>query len=172
VIRIVNHKEGIVNLSNLGKDNMNRLSLEQRTRILACLVEGNSLRATTRMVGVSINTVTKLLVDLGTACALYQNEALRNLNCKRIQCDEIWSFCYKKQKNVHPWEKGTLGQGDIYTWTAIDPDTKPVPSWLVGQRSAFYAKKFINDLKGRLDLWDLCDERFEIDAIVAKAVAR
>lgn len=129
---------------------MNRLSLEQRARILGCLVEGNSLRATTRMTGVSINTVTKLLVDLGTACALYQNETLRNLKCKRIQCDEIWSFCYKKQKNVHPWEKGTLGQGDVYTWTAIDPDTKLVPSWLVGQRSAFYAKKFINDLKSRL----------------------
>ena len=129
---------------------MNRLSLEQRARILGCLVEGNSLRATTRMCGVSINTVTKLLVDLGTACALYQNEALRNLKCKRIQCDEIWSFCYKKQKNVTPWRKGVLGQGDVYTWTAIDPDTKLVPSWLVGQRSAFYAKKFVNDLKSRL----------------------
>lgn len=129
---------------------MNRLSLEQRARILGCLVEGNSLRATTRMCGVSINTVTKLLVDLGTACGLYQNEAFRKLKCKRIQCDEIWSFCYKKQKNVHPWSKGVLGQGDVYTWTAIDPDTKLVPSWLVGQRSAFYAKKFINDLAGRL----------------------
>jgi IS1 family transposase len=129
---------------------MNRLSLEQRARMLGCLVEGNSLRAITRMVGCSINTVTKLLVDLGTACAIYQNETLRKLKCKRIQCDEIWSFCYKKQKNVHPWSKGALGQGDVYTWTAIDPDTKLVPSWLVGQRSAFYAKKFINDLKSRL----------------------
>lgn len=129
---------------------MNRLSLEDRARILGCLVEGNSLRATTRMVGCSINTVTKLLIDLGTACGLYQNEVLRNLKCKRIQCDEIWSFCYKKQKNVHPWSKGVLGQGDVYTWTAIDPDTKLVPSWLVGQRSAFYAKKFVNDLAGRL----------------------
>src|SRR5687767_8879571 len=103
---------------------MNRLSLEDRSRILGCLVEGNSMRATARMCGVSINTVTKFLVDLGTACAIYQNETLRNLKCKRIQCDEIWSFCYKKQKNVNPWSKGVLGQGDVYTWTAIDPDTK------------------------------------------------
>jgi len=129
---------------------MNRLSLQDRARILGCLVERNSLRATTRMVGVSINTVTKLLVDLGTACAIYQNETLRDLLCKRIQCDEIWSFCYKKQKNVPPWQEGVLGFGDVYTWTAIDADTKLVPSWLVGKRDTFYAKLFVNDLAGRL----------------------
>lgn len=129
---------------------MNRLSLQDRTRILACLVEGNSLRATTRMVGCSINTVTKLLVDVGTACGLYQNEALRNLPCKRIQCDEIWSFCYAKQRNVAPWREGALGYGDVWTWTAICADTKIVPTWLVGQRNAFYANKFVCDLAGRL----------------------
>ena len=129
---------------------MNRLSLADRSRILGCLVEGNSLRATTRMIGVSINTVTKLLVDVGTACSLYQNEVLRNLPCKRIQCDEIWSFCYAKQKNVAPWKQGVFGYGDVWTWTAICADTKLVPSWLVGQRDAFYAEKFVCDLRGRL----------------------
>lgn len=79
---------------------MNRLSLQDRARILGCLVEGNSLRAITRMCDVSINTVTKLLVDVGTACDLYQNEKLRSLKCKRLQLDEIWSFCYAKQKNI------------------------------------------------------------------------
>lgn len=80
------------------------------------------MRATTRLLGVSINTVTKLLVDLGTACAIYQNEVLRNLSCKRVQVDEIWAFCYNKQKNTPQSERG-LGKGDIYTWVAIDADT-------------------------------------------------
>ena len=129
---------------------MNRLSLQDRARILGCLVEGNSLRAITRMTGNSINTVTKLLVDLGTACGLYQNETLRGLKCKRLQLDEIWSFSYAKQKNVAPWCDGVLGHGDVWTWTAICADTKIVPTWLVGKRDAFYAKKFIGDLHGRL----------------------
>ena len=128
---------------------MNRLSLQDRARILGCLVEGNSLRATTRMCGVSINTVTKLLVDLGTACAIYQNEVLRNLPCKRVQVDEIWSFCYSKQKNTPPNIRG-LGRGDVYTWVAIDADTKLVPSWLVGTRDAEYAQAFIGDLASRI----------------------
>lgn len=92
---------------------MNRLSLQDRARILGCLTEGNSLRATTRMIGCSINTVTKLLVDLGTACAIYQNEVLRNLTCKRVQVDEIWSFVGMKQKNVAPNRAGIFGQGDV-----------------------------------------------------------
>ena len=128
---------------------MNRLSLQDRARILGCLVEGNSLRATTRMCGVSINTVTKLLVDVGTACGLYQNEVLQNLPCKRVQVDEIWSFCYSKQKNTPP-NMRHLGKGDVYTWVAIDADTKLVPSWLVGTRDAEYANAFIRDLAGRL----------------------
>jgi IS1 family transposase len=129
---------------------MNRLALEDRARILSCLVEGNSMRATSRMVDVSINTVTKLLVEVGAACAAYQDEHLRKLTCKRIQCDEIWSFCYAKQKNVAPEKAGVLGYGDVWTWTATDADTKLVPSWLVGLRNADYAKTFVADLAGRL----------------------
>lgn len=129
---------------------MNRLSLTDRSQILGCLVEGNSLRATTRMVGCSINTVTKLLVDVGTACAIYQNETLRNLTCKRLQLDEIWSFVGMKQKNVAPNRAGVLGYGDVYTWVALDADTKLVPSWLVGTRDAEYAQVFVRDLAGRI----------------------
>ena len=128
---------------------MNRLSLQDRAKIIGCLVEGMSMRATTRLIGCSINTVTKLLVDLGTACAIYQNETLRNLPCKRVQVDEIWAFCYSKQKNTPPNIRG-LGKGDVFTWVAIDADTKLVPSWLVGLRDADYAKAFISDLASRL----------------------
>lgn len=129
---------------------MNRLSIEKRTRILGCLVEGNALRATGRMTDVSLNAITTLLFDVGTACALYQNEVLRNLPCKRLQLDEIWSFCGMKQKNVAPYRAGVLGYGDVWTWTAICADTKLVPSWLVGHRDAGYATKFVRDLAGRL----------------------
>lgn len=128
---------------------MNRLNLETRAKIVGCLVEGMSMRSTTRLLGVSINTVTKLLVDLGTACAIYQNETLRNLPCKRVQVDEIWAFCYSKKKNTPPHLRG-LGKGDVWTWIAIDADTKLVPAWLVGERDADYAKVFITDLAGRL----------------------
>ena len=127
---------------------MNRLSIEKRIQILHCFVEGCSLRATSRMVDVSINTVTKFLVDLGYACAFYQNEALRNLPCKRVQADEIWSFCYSKQKNV---PANMIGEaGDIWTWVGMCADTKLVLSWLVGGRDAEYAKVFMSDLAGRL----------------------
>ena len=129
---------------------MNRLPIEKRTQILQCFVEGCSLRATSRMVDVSINTVTKFLVDLGYACAFFQNEALRNLPCKRVQADEIWSFCYAKQKNVSPENKGILGYGDVWTWVAMCADTKLVPSWMVGGRDAEYARAFMDDLAGRL----------------------
>src|SRR5256885_6262850 len=101
---------------------MNRLPLETRTRILGCLTEGMSLRATSRLADVSINTVTKLLVDVGSAFAEYQDKALRNLKCKRIQCDEIWAFVYAKQKNVPEEKRGQFGYGDVWTWTAIDAD--------------------------------------------------
>jgi len=94
-----------------------------------------SLRATSRLCDVSINTVTKLLVDVGAACDLYQNETLRKLPCKRVQVDEIWSFCGAKEKNLPPMRRGEFGKGDVYTWVAIDADTKLVPSWLVGQRT-------------------------------------
>ena len=129
---------------------MNRLTLQERAQILSLLVEGNSLRSVTRITGKSINTVTKLLIDVGVACAMYQNETLRNLTCKRIQCDEIWSFCYAKEKNVAPEHAGELGYGDVYTWTAIDPDTKLIAGFLVGRRDSSYARSFIGDLAGRL----------------------
>jgi IS1 family transposase/lambda repressor-like predicted transcriptional regulator len=129
---------------------MNRLPIEKRIQIINLLVEGMSMRAVSRVADVSINTVTKLLVDVGTACAEYQDKALRDLKCKRIQCDEIWSFCYSKQKNVAPEKQGVLGYGDVWTWTAIDADSKLVPSWLVGLRDATYAKAFVSDLSGRL----------------------
>jgi IS1 family transposase len=129
---------------------MNRLTIEKRAQILNLLVEGNSMRATSRIADVSINTVTKLLVDVGTACAEFQDEAIRNINCKRVQADEIWSFCYSKEKNVALEDKGVLGHGDAYTWTAIDPDTKLAISWLVGRRDSEYAEAFIEDLASRL----------------------
>jgi IS1 family transposase len=129
---------------------MNKLSREKQAQIIRCLVEGNSLRATTRMCDVSINTVTKLLVDIGSACADYQDRVLRNLKCKRVQCDEIWSFCYAKEKNLPADKKGKFGYGDIWTWVAIDADTKLVPSFMVGNRDLRTARIFIDDLKGRL----------------------
>ena len=129
---------------------MNRLSLETRASILGCLTEGMSLRATTRLVDVSINTVTKLLEDVGTACDIYQNEHFRNLPCSRIQVDEIWCFVGMKERNVPPNRKGVFGYGDVYTWTAIDAETKLVPSWLVGRRDAYFAKVFIDDLASRM----------------------
>jgi len=129
---------------------MNRLTIEKRAQIIGSLVEGNSIRATVRMTGAAKNTVAKLLVDLGAACADYQDEAMRDLRCRTIQCDEIWSFCYSKQKNVPDEHKGTFGYGDIWTWTALCADTKLVPSWLVGERTVDDAWTFMHDLKARL----------------------
>ena len=129
---------------------MNRLSLSERAKILGCLTEGLSMRATSRLCDVSINTVTKLLVDVGTACEAYQLDKLVNVKAKRIQCDEIWCFVGAKEKNV-PWgRKGQLGRGDVYTWVALDADSKLVISWLVGKRSAKYAQAFMNDVAARL----------------------
>src|SRR5216684_1580165 len=129
---------------------MNRLSTEERKAIVAALVEGNSLRSVTRMTGVHRTTVMKLLVNLGRECSNYQNRVFRNLTCKRVQCDEIWSFCYAKAKNVPADKRGTFGYGDVWTWTAIDADTKLVPSWFVGNRDAESASFFIEDLASRL----------------------
>ena len=129
---------------------MNKLTIEKRAMILTMLVEGSSMRAVSRIADVSINTVTKLLVDAGIVCAEYQAEHLVNLNSKRVQCDEIWSFCYSKEKNVAPEDKGMLGYGDVYTWTAIDADSKLAISWLVGRRDYEYAEAFISDLASRL----------------------
>jgi len=129
---------------------MNKLPLAKRAQVIGCLVEGNSIRATVRMTGVAKNTVTKLLVDVGKACAEYQDATLRNLPCKRVQCDEIWSFCYAKAKNVPEDHRGEFGYGDVWTWTALCADTKLVPSWLVGDRSGATASVFIEDLASRL----------------------
>lgn len=129
---------------------MNKLSTERRVQILSCLVEGMGINSTSRINGVSKNTVLKLLIDIGKACSEYQDEIFRNLPCKRLQCDEIWSFCYAKQKNVPDTLKGQFGYGDVWTWTAIDAETKLVPSWLVGDRSAETAHEFMKDLASRL----------------------
>ena len=114
------------------------------------MVEGNSIRATVRMTGVAKNTIVKLLAEVGQACSDYQDKVFRNLNCKRIQCDEIWSFCYAKEKNVPEDKKGHFGYGDVYTWTAIDAETKLCPSWYVGKRDYQSGKIFIQDLADRL----------------------
>jgi IS1 family transposase len=129
---------------------MNKLTTQKRVQILQMLCEGSSMRSISRIVDVSINTVTKLLVDAGTACLEYQDKAFKNLNCKRIQCDEIWSFCYSKEKNVPEDKQGSFGYGDVYTWTAICADSKLIPSWFVGRRDYESAKVFIDDLAGRL----------------------
>jgi len=129
---------------------MNRLGTEKRIQILQMLCEGSSMRSISRIVGVSINTVTKLLEDAGEACAAYHNEHVRNVSSRRIQCDEIWSFCYAKEKNVPTEMKGTPGLGDVWTWTAIDADSKLIVSYMIGRRDASYAKALMDDLAGRL----------------------
>ena len=128
---------------------MNKLSTEKRAKILHCLVEGNSIRATSRLTDVAINSVIKLLIDAGKACSDFQDKAMRNLPCKRLQCDEIWSFVGCKEKNVRPEDKGK-GRGDVWTWTAIDSETKLVPCWYIGSRDSEAAYHFMHDLAGRL----------------------
>ncbi len=113
-------------------------------------MEGNSIRSTVRMTGVAKNTVTKLLVDLGTACSVYQDSAMRDLSCERIQTDEIWSFCYAKAKNVPADKSGEPGYGDVWTWVAIDADTKLVPTYRIGGRDLSEASAFMTDLASRL----------------------
>jgi IS1 family transposase len=129
---------------------MNRLSTEKRAQIIGCLVEGMSIRATVRVTGAAKNTVTKLLVDLGDAASAYMNETLVDLPCKVIECDEIWSFCHAKAKNVPAEHRDEWGYGDVWTWVGIDADTKLVPSYLVGDRGAGSAYIFMSDLAARL----------------------
>src|SRR5881396_1122190 len=128
---------------------MNKLTMAKRVAVVAALVEGSSIRSTARMTDVSKPTILKLLVDLGAACAEYQDKALRNLTCKRLQCDEIWSYIGMKAKTAA--RKGRMDAGDIWTWTAIDAETKLVPSWLVGGRDSGTAHAFIQDLADRLE---------------------
>lgn len=125
---------------------MNRLSIEKQTQVITALVEGNSIRATCRMTGTAKGTVIRLLASVGKACTDYQNEHLRNLPCEYIQVDEIWSFCYAKEKNVPEDKRGQFGYGDVWTFIAIDAKTKLVPAWVIGQRDAGYAYEFALDV--------------------------
>lgn len=129
---------------------MNKLDTDKRTQIISALVEGNSIRATCRMTGAAKKTVLKLLVDIGTVCAQYHDRFVRNLACKRVQCDEIWSFCHSKEKNVPEEFKGQFGYGDTWTWTALCADTKLIASWHIGSRGAEDAHIFMKDLASRV----------------------
>ncbi len=128
---------------------MNRLSIAERAKILGMLVEGNSLRSCARMADVSLNTVTKLLVDFGAACEQFHNDHVRNVRVRRLQCDEIWCFVGAKAKNV-TLEQKAQGWGDTWTWTGLDADTKLCVSYLVGGRSANWAMEFMLDCAARI----------------------
>ena len=129
---------------------MNRLPLAKRTQILAMLCEGSSMRSISRITDVSINTVSKLLVEAGEACLAIHDEMVRNVKASRIQCDEIWSFCHAKAKNVATAKAAPDGAGDVWTWTAIDADTKLIVSYHVGNRSGDDAMDLMGDLHSRL----------------------
>jgi IS1 family transposase len=129
---------------------MNRLSCDRRAQVLHLLMEGTSLRAASRLADVSFNTVLKLFADAGRACADYQDRTLRNLSCKRLQLDEIWSFIHAKAKNVPTAKKPPAGAGDVWTWVAIDAETKLVPTWHIGSRDGYVAQVFVKDLASRL----------------------
>jgi IS1 family transposase len=129
---------------------MNRLPAAKRAQILAMLCEGNSMRSTSRLADVSINTVSKLLIDFGTLCAAFHHDQVRGVRSKRVQVDEIWSFTYAKQRNVEKAQKAPEAAGDTWTWTGIDADSKLLISWRVGGRSAEDAVPFMNDLQSRL----------------------
>lgn len=130
--------------------NMNKLSTAERVIVVRCLVDGNSMRATACIAGVVRNTVDKLLVELGAACSAYQDATLRNLTCKRIQVDEIWSFCYCKQKQVTGDIAESRIAGDVWTWAAIDADTRLVQCWTLGKRDPETADAFVSDMATRL----------------------
>ncbi len=129
---------------------MNKLPAEKRVQILSMLCEGSSMRSIARVMGVSFNTVAKLLIAAGTACATYHDETVRNVKAKRVQCDEIWSFCYAKARNVPAAKTAPGSAGDVWTWTALDADSKLIVSWLVGGRDAEYANAFMQDVADRL----------------------
>jgi IS1 family transposase len=129
---------------------MNRLPIEKRIQIINFLVEGMSIREISQVSDVSINTVTKLLKETGAACNEFQDKNIRGLNCKCVQCDEIWAFSYAKENSVASEHKGELGYGDIYAWTALDADTKLIVSYVVGKRDADYANLFMQDVTERI----------------------
>ena len=129
---------------------MNRLSNFKQAQILEMLVEGMSMRAASRIAKVSINTVTKLMIEAGEACAAYHDKAVRNVTASKVQCDEIWAFCYAKEKNVERAKAAPRGAGDVWTWTAIEGASKLILSYEVGDRSGQTANEFMDDLSGRL----------------------
>ena len=124
---------------------MNNLSIERQAQVVKALCEGNSIRSTARMTDVAINTVVKLLQDLGSVCLDYQDEVMRDLPCKRLQADEIWSFVYAKAKNVPEEHKGEFGYGDVWTWTALCADTKLIPCWHVGSTGIGHQAVIVKD---------------------------
>ncbi len=132
------------------KMGMNKLPLTKRVQILAMLCEGSSMRSISRVADVSINTVSKLLVEAGEACLAIHDETVRNVKASRVQCDEIWSFCHAKQKNVATAKAAPEGAGDVWTWTALDADTKLIVSFYVGDRSGESAMVLMDDLRTRL----------------------
>ena len=129
---------------------MNQLTDKERSRILACLVEGNSMRATQRMTGFAKKTVERALREIGEACASLMDEKMRGLTCTQIQCDEIWAFVGAKQKNVRTPAQFEKQWGDVWTWVALDRETKLIPAWFVGDRTAQSAYKFMRSLEPRL----------------------
>ena len=137
-------------ISNYNDFVMNKLPLSKRTQILAMLCEGSSMRSISRVADVSINTVSKLLVEAGQACLTLHDETVRGVKASRIQCDEIWSFCHAKQKNVATAKAAPEGAGDVWTWTALDADTKLIVSFYVGDRSGESAMVLMDDLRDRL----------------------
>ena len=143
-IMLALHKRSCIMVS------MNKLTREKRAQILHLLCEGNSIRAITRLTGASKTTVTKLVVDAGRACSWYQDRVFRNLECKRLQVDEVWGFVGAKSKNADPVLKAAGQAGDIWVWVATDAETKLVPSWFVGGRDSDSAMIFMDDLAARL----------------------
>src|SRR4030043_765603 len=129
---------------------MNKLSDERKAEVLKVLCEGNSIRSTARITNTAINTVVTILKQAGSACLEYQDKCLRNLATQRIECDEIWSFCYAKERNLPPEKKGRFGYGDVWTFVALDADSKLVVSWLVGSREPHDAYQFVKDIKKRV----------------------
>lgn len=129
---------------------MNRLPLPTRVQVLSCLVEGNSIRGTCRLVGVDKKTVLRLLADVGDACAAYHYDTIRGLSSVRVQCDEIWSFCHAKERNLKPQLRHHVDYGDLWTWIGMDADTKLIVSWLLGKRTHRDAYRFMRDLASRI----------------------
>lgn len=129
---------------------MNQLPREKQIQVIQCLVEGNSIRSTVRMTGVAKNTVSKLLVSVGQACEEYQRKNITELYCQHVQCDEIWAYCYAKEKNVPEEYKGVLGYGNVWTFSSMDAESKLIINWTIGSRDKVTAIEFMKDLRSRI----------------------